>query len=127
MERKPSGIYGPTVVRRYQDAYTVARVINGVGIFIRICGFVLAACTLLVSLVVWHRMGQDEQVSLGERFDDQVVLLVGVSSSILFALAPYVVSIFICAGGQILKAALDTAVNTSPFLDDKQRADIMSL
>ena len=33
----------------------------------------------------------------------------------------------ISSQGQLLKATLDSAVNTSPFLDDSERARMMSL
>jgi hypothetical protein len=41
---------------------------------------------------------------------------------LLFVLGPLV-----AAQGQILKAALDSAGNSSPFLSDPDRAEIMSL
>jgi hypothetical protein len=39
----------------------------------------------------------------------------------------FVCGTIVCAQGQMLLAALDSAVNNSPFLDNPQRASIMSL
>ena len=39
----------------------------------------------------------------------------------------WVPGVFIAAQGQILKSNVDAYVNTSPFLADSQRAQIMSL
>jgi hypothetical protein len=39
----------------------------------------------------------------------------------------YVIGVLVSAQGQILKATLDTAVHTSPFLDDDQRLIAMRL
>ncbi len=39
----------------------------------------------------------------------------------------FAVRIIVAAQGQVLKAVIDTAVNSSPFLDDGERAAIMSL
>jgi len=42
-------------------------------------------------------------------------------------LITWVLGVFVSAQGQLLKANIDEAVNTSPFLVDDQRAKIMSL
>jgi hypothetical protein len=43
------------------------------------------------------------------------------------AIPLYVLGTLLSAVGQLLKATLDTAVHTSPFLDDQQKASAMSL
>jgi hypothetical protein len=70
-----------------------------------------------------------------------VLLGIGVSTSITSAgpliaalalalvtwLLLWALGVVISAQGQLLKASIDGAVNTSPFLVDDQRAKIMSL
>jgi hypothetical protein len=39
----------------------------------------------------------------------------------------FMVGVMISAQGQLMKAALDGAVNTSPFMNDDDKARVMSL
>jgi hypothetical protein len=57
----------------------------------------------------------------------QVGLVIGILVGCLAGLLWYVIGIFVAAQGQILKATLDSAVNSSPFLTDAHKAEIMSL
>ncbi|MGH9421559.1 MAG: hypothetical protein ACRD3J_16395 [Thermoanaerobaculia bacterium] len=51
----------------------------------------------------------------------------GVVAASVIGAVFFVIGIVVVAQGQILKAVVDTAVNSSPFLDDSQRAATMSL
>lgn len=51
----------------------------------------------------------------------------GVALGSAIAMILYVFGTLASAQGQILKATLDTAVNTSPFLEAEDRTRIMSL
>ncbi len=53
--------------------------------------------------------------------------VVGAEVAIGLAIAAHFLGIVVAAQGQILKASLDTAVNSSPFLPDAVRANIMTL
>jgi len=52
-----------------------------------------------------------------------ISIVFGIFAGALF----YIVGVLVSAQGQILKASLDGAVNSSPFLADEHRARIMSL
>lgn len=85
---------------RYADAYLVAQAVNGTGQTIKIVGFLAAALITLGGLVVASQMG----IAMG---------LAGLCFGILFALPFYALGVLVSAQGQILKATLDVAVNTS--------------
>jgi len=53
--------------------------------------------------------------------------LVGVFIGIVVGGLGFIFGVMVSAQGQLLKAILDTAVNSSPLLDDDQRARMMSL
>lgn len=114
----PSGQIS-AVVKRYKDAYVVARVVDGIGSFSKGVGLVIAAVLVLIGLLLASkgRTG-DAAFALGV-----VVIASGAATGAWF----YVLGILAAAQGQILKASLDSAVNGSPFLTNEHRAKIMSL
>jgi hypothetical protein len=125
--KPPSSTHAPTtearevqsLTRRYKDAYNVARVIVGIGSFIKGTGIVLA---ILIALGGFIAASQT-------RIDTQKMLLGlgGVLLGGLVGVCFYVGGVLTSAQGQILKASLDGAVNGSPFLSNEHRARIMSL
>ena len=54
-------------------------------------------------------------------------LILPIGGAVLCTVLFYCLHTIIAAVGQILKAGLDTAVNTSPLLENEDRAKIMSL
>lgn len=104
---------------RYIDAYRVASFVGGVGNFFKIVGIVLAAVIGIGTLVVVGQSRNEQQ---------QIAILIagaaiaGFMGALLFLLGVLVASI-----GQIQKATLDSAVNSSPFLSNQHRIRIMSL
>ena len=108
---------GQALIRRYSDAYLVARAVNGYGIGVKIIGVVAALMLSLIGLV-WLGTGRAEDAVMGI-----VCIAFGLFVGILF----YLIGVLISAQGQILKASLDSAVNSSPFLTNEHRAKIMSL
>lgn len=111
-----------TLLKRYGDAYLVARFTVGLGNTIKGIGFLLAALIFLGSLFFAFfaaRQGTEEVFF--------VVLVIGTVNSIIVGLIFYVLGVLIAAQGQILKASLDGAVNNSPFITTDIKAEIMSL
>lgn len=101
--------FGSVVQRRYVDGYRVANTVNAFGQVIKVGGCVLG-------LLIFIGVG-DALKSPGG----------GVLLGLIVAALFFVVGIIVAAQGQLLKATLDTAVNSSPFLTDDLRAVIMSL
>lgn len=107
------------LTRRYADAYLTARVTNGFGGIIKGIAVATAVLLTLVGLILVSG-GQAWSVRL---LLGVVAILVGLLAGVQF----YVVGVLISAQGQILKASLDSAANSSPFLTNEHRAEIMSL
>jgi hypothetical protein len=104
---------------RYRDAYLVARALDGYGTLVKVMGFVGAAILFLYG-VSWLNNGRLGDAS----FAFGVVCILG---GLFVAALSYFAGVLVSAQGQILKAALDSAVNGSPFLRNEDRARIMSL
>jgi len=100
----------PQLEVRYSDGYKAAKAIVGFGNLVKILGAVAGVIIALVALSV-----------PGALFVGGAVL------GGLVWLGLFVGGIVICAQGQLLLATLDSAVNTSPFLDNLQRSSIMSI
>jgi len=98
------------VRQRYKDAYLVAGAVGGVGTAIKAVGIILGV--LLV---------------LGGALADSIATIPALLLAIVVGVFFFVLGTLISAQGQVLKAGLDTAVNTSPFLTNDQRALSMSL
>lgn len=107
-----------SLTSRYWDAYTVARVIVGYASLIKTVGVALGAAILLISLMI------ASQFQGGGAF---AMFLVGLLNAAGVGMLFYIVGILVAAQGEILKATLDSAVNSSPFLTNEHRAKIMSL
>lgn len=103
------------VMNRYTDAYRVARVIVGVGNLVKILGIVAAVVVVLVGFGVTNSMN-----TAGP-------LIASLPLALVTWLLLWALGVLVSAQGELLKANIDKAVNTSPFLVDEQRAEIMSL
>jgi hypothetical protein len=108
-----------SLMERYKDAYVVATVTSGFGVIIKGIGAVIGGVLLLIGLMVvgGGRPG-DATFAMGV-----VIVAAGVISGVWF----YIVGVLVSAQAQILKASLDGAVNSSPFLTNEHRATIMSI
>jgi hypothetical protein len=102
-------------MNRYTDAYRVARVIVGVGNLVKILGIVAAVVVVLVGFGVTNSMN-----TAGP-------LIASLPLALVTWLLLWALGVLVSAQGELLKANIDKAVNTSPFLVDEQRAEIMSL
>lgn len=109
-----------SAMKRYADSYRVARVTVMIGTAIKFLGFLLA---ILVLAATWLGAGLTGVSS----YDSQAVLVIGTLLILIIVTLFYVAGVIVCAQGQTLKASLDGAVHSSPFLTDEQRAKVMSL
>ncbi len=104
-----------SMVKRYTDAYLVARTTTVIGEMIKVGGFLVAA------LIVAGGWFMDSKFGAG---------FVGYAGSILglvLVLVFYVLGVLVVAQGQILRATLDTAVNSSTQVSKEDVARILSL
>lgn len=101
------------LMSRYTDSYLIARTITAFGATVKFIAFIIGGGIILVSIVVG---GQSGQYFIG-----------GILVAAIVGIPIYVLGILVSAQGQILKATLDTAVNTSTLLTKDEMRQIMSL
>ena len=100
-----------TLKTRYLDAYRAARLTCGFGTLIKVMGIILGVLIFFSSSEIGGSSG-----AVGG-------LVVGGAIGLL----SFCFGLMVSALGQILKAALDSAVNSSPFLTHAEQATIMSM
>jgi hypothetical protein len=96
---------------RYRDAYGVAASLVSLGNTVKRCSFLLAGGVIVISLV---------SMSL-------YVLVAALFAAAFIGAVTYAFGRFLAAQGQFMSAMLDTAVNTSPHLQESEKASIMGL
>jgi len=106
------------VLRRYKDSYLVARAIVTLGEAVKIIGIVVGIITSLGTII----LGTQTQGPMSA-----AIIFSGILIAAIIGVLFYIVGILVTAQGQLLKATLDAAVHTSPFLRKQEMADIMSL
>jgi len=99
---------------RYRDAYIVAKAISTFGNVVKILGLAIGALIVLAGFIATSSVGAE-------------VLWGGILLGIIVAISIYILGLLLSAQGQVLTAALDTAVHTSPFLSKEEKSRIMSL
>ncbi|MFN6962335.1 MAG: hypothetical protein ACK4S4_01065 [Pyrinomonadaceae bacterium] len=119
------------MIGRYRDGYRVARTLDGFGKLLKILGAVACGLIILAGLVAGQSMSNWSR-GFGASASDSAAVTVGVFiysaiSGGLVGLIFWIVGTWFSAQGQILKAHLDSAVHSSPFLSDPERARVMSL
>ena len=104
-------------MKRYQGAYRVARLTDMAGHLLKALAVFMALGALLI-------FGFGIKAGYVEKgFAAAVALFAAGTVFLLF----FAMGVVVSAQGQSLRASLDSAVNTSPFLTGEQRAKVMSL
>jgi len=105
---------------RYKESYRSARTAETVGLVLKIFGCVVAFLlfTLIMSVT---------GTGLTSSRIETTFLLFALLSSIMSGAMFFALGVIVSALAQQLKANLDAAVNTSPFLDVPAKARTMSL
>ena len=114
------------VVGRYEDAYHVAQRLVVVGNVTK----ALVSVPVVALVVCAIRLLSDAQSSKAPLIPPSVPLgavVIGIIVAVILGLLLWILGVVVSASGLGLKATLDCAVNSSPFLSDQQRARVMSL
>ena len=91
------------------------------GQIVKTIGVVLAVLIFLGALITANTArGYGSQLNTA-------ALMIGILAAVVVGVFFYLLGIFVSAQGQILSASLDSAVNSSPFLTQEQKARIMAL
>jgi len=103
------------VVNRYLDAYHEAKVLVAIGGIIKFVGIVAAVLIVLV------------MASTGAKAIGDGAIVGGFLIGVLVGGAIYIAGISVSSRGQILRATLDTAVYSSTFMNESEKAQAMGL
>jgi hypothetical protein len=106
------------LVKRYDDAYLVAKGTVVIGKTIRIVGIVFAVLVALGAFFSMTELKGDSAIGL---------LVVGIGVGGIVGMFCYAFGTLVAVQGQMLQASLDCAVNSSPFLNNDLRAEVMSI
>ena len=118
------------VKQRYKDGYLQARAITGIGAVVKGLGMVIGIVMSLAGFVIGGGIAEQSRNSMfgGPGAGAGVVVgFIFVLIGAIIAIILWVIGVIVKSSGQMLKAQLDGAVNSSPFLTDLDRAEMMSL
>jgi hypothetical protein len=107
-------------IERYQDAYRTAEAAVTFGETVRLAGIFVGGVVFVGALVAFQ-LGFAER----SRFPGMAIWLIACAA--LLVLFSQIVAAGFHVQGHLLQAALDSDVNSSPFLSNPQRARAMSL
>jgi hypothetical protein len=107
---------------RYVNAYRVGRLIVRLGNIVKYTGVGIAVLILLGALLYVGNLNAAYQ-----RIQQIQALVVAAFGAAMIWGISFIVGVLVCSKGELLKATLDEAVNTSPFLENQDRKKIMSL
>ncbi|HEU4883046.1 MAG TPA: hypothetical protein VFT45_12390 [Longimicrobium sp.] len=112
--------FGPASKRRYAEAYTSARTFSLIGKVVKVIGllmFMLGVAALMSS--------GGSRNEYGGGGDPAAAMMAGLTA--ILGGVVFMMGLFMAAQAQLQMSSLDTAVNTSPFLTDIQRAETLRL
>jgi hypothetical protein len=106
------------LIGRYDDAYLLSRATVTIGNVVKIIGVILAVLIVAGTFVFTGQIRGDASLP---------PLVGGIVLAAIIGMVCYVLGTLVAAAGQILKGILDVAVNTSPFLGNELRAEMMHI
>lgn len=107
-------------IERYEDAYRAAEKAVAFGDTVKRGGIFAGGVVFVAALVAF-------QLSSAERSGFPVVSVLLIAFAVWLVLISQIVGTGFQVLGHLLKAAVDSGVNSSPFLSNAQRAKAMSL
>jgi hypothetical protein len=120
--QRPEIIESKNASDRYEDAYLHARGLLQAGDLIQTVGWALGAFIFCGAIFAAHTV--TKPLTPAADWLPPAGLAIGAIMTIFFF---WLVGLLLCARGEHLNASVDSAVNSSPFLSDAQRAKVMSL
>jgi hypothetical protein len=100
--------------KRYTDAYRVASALIAFGTTVKVIGAAVAVIIVLAGIASSDSLGSHG-------------LIGGLLIACIIGLIFWIAGVLVTALGQFLRASVDTAVNTSPFLSDAEKAKMMGI
>lgn len=121
---------GAKTASRYQHGYRLARNISGLSQLCKGLGVLAGVFIALFGVMGSETVMRPNQAMVGVaslQSQHYVYLLSVIFFGALVAVTGWIVGIVLDGYSQQLKATLDAAVNSSPFLTNAQRAQVMRL
>ena len=116
----PKSSDATAAITRYQDAYQAAETLIAFARTVKLGGISLAGAILMMGLVAFI-------LNPTEHHGFPLIFAFLSACAFLLVLVSESVAMGLRGEGQLLRAALDSSVNSSPFLSNAQRALAMSL
>jgi len=107
-------------IKRYQDSYRVADGVITFGQSVKLGGIFVAGVIFVAGLIEFI-------MNPAEHHGFAVIFASLIACAVLLILISQILAMGLRGEGHLLKAALDSDVNSSPFLSNPQRARAMSL
>jgi len=107
-------------IRRYQDGYRVADTVITFGQSVKLGGIFVGGVIFVAGLVEFI-------LNPAEHHGFAVIFASLIACAILLILTAHILAMGLRGEGHLLRAALDSDVNSSPFLSNTQRARAMEL
>ena len=109
-KKKEVAEFAKKIAGRYSDAYRVAHSVTGIGSLVKGVGLLLGFVLIVIGLS-------------GDSAFGLLFIMQGIIIGFLF----FIIGIVASAVGQMLKATVDTAINTSPVIRNSDKTRIMDL
>jgi len=106
---------------RYRDGYLASNWIGRLGKAIELIGFSFASVFFFGAYLVMH-VHLNEAVAPWKNYAAFALVVLGAA----ITLVSYLIGTLISGMGQAVRAVVDTAVNTSPFLSTEQKGHVMT-
>jgi len=121
------------LLRRYRNAYRIGKFINGVGLLAQLLGFVAAILLVIAGGMIASKIDPADPVvqwtveTFKWRVQDvqAAIFSIGVAMALVTLPVLWVAGVLVSGVGQMLKAVLDTAVHTSPFLNEEEKLKVI--
>lgn len=107
---------------RYRDSYRVATWVVGFGRFCKFLGLLLGGLALIAGISM---MGAPS-AGLGVQWEAVTGLFI-IAAGLVSAIFFFILGVLVSSIGQMQRAMLDIAINSSPLINDDDRAEIMGI
>jgi hypothetical protein len=115
-----------SVMNRYNNAYRKAKLICAIGMIVKIIGGLISLFFGIYGYLFGFILTSPRTL-YSSHGESPWPIIIGIITAGIVFLFFYIIGTLIAAVGELIKAQLDSAVNSSPFLNDNERAQTMSL
>lgn len=114
-----------TIAKWYENTRRSAKVLTRVGIVIRVLSVIISALIIIPSILALSEPKFSSDL-LHAGLQPGTVFVVGITSGPLSGIGLFLLGLIVSAQGKVLEASLGAAVNSSPFITNEYKAQILS-